>query len=416
MSEKIVLTAYETELLKLALPYAGKLEAEGEVMTRDGLRRELSCGKDIASRLKQYIKESKALVVAERLKAIPERAETRAEVNVAIGVPVGTSYSHVVRENVRLQRALAKAKYVAENEKEVRVQEAREEIEQIKVEKLGNRPSKEPAKKDTGLMLEVSLFDHHFGKLAWPSETTGRPYDVKIAEATFMRALEQLLERSKGFRYDQVLFIVGQDIFHSNDIAGNTANGTRLDTEGRFQKTYWTVRKLLCRAIERLKQIAPVKVLVVVGNHDKLSAWTLGDSIDCWFHDDPKVSVDNAPTYRKYFQFGKVLLMFTHGDLGKREDFPLLMATEQPKAFGETLFRETHTGHLHTTKNQEWHGVRVRTLPALCPADAWHHENAYVGSLRIAEAFVWSREEGLIAQFFHNDDAFPVIETKTEVI
>ena len=112
----------------------------------------------------------------------------------------------------------------------------------------------------------------------------------------------------ESFTYDQVLFIVGNDLFQSNDIAGNTANGTRLDTEGRFQKTYWTVRKMLCRAIERLKEIAPVKVLIVVGNHDKLSAWTLGDSLDCWFHDDPKVSVDNSPTYRKYFEFGKVLL------------------------------------------------------------------------------------------------------------
>jgi hypothetical protein len=381
------------------------------------LRRELSCGKDIASRLRQFIKDEKAVKLAESRKALPEAAETRAVVDYAIGSQPGTAYSFILRENVRLKKALDKSKFVTDAEKEQREQEARAEIEAIKLEKLGDKPSTiAKVKTPTGLVLELALSDHHFGKLAWPSETDGRPYDVKIAEATFMRALEQLIERSKGYVYEQVLLIVGNDIFHSNDQAGNTANGTRLDTEGRFQKTYWTVRKMLCNAIERLKQIAPVKVMVIVGNHDKLSAWTLGDSIDCWFHADPKVSVDNAPTYRKYFEFGKVLLMFTHGDLGRREDFPLLMATERSEAFGRTKFREVHTGHLHTTKTQEWHGVRVRILPALCPQDAWHHENAYTGAQRVAEAYVWSPEEGLIAQFFYNDDAASVIKTKTEIV
>ena len=408
MAEK--LSAFELSLLPQALEFAKQNE-----LTRDGLKRALSCGSDIATRLQHHIQEQDLVKVAEHLQKLPVTAEAKNEVQFAQGVQGDSAYGFVLRQNANLQREVARLKVKRESEKEQRAQEARAEIEQIKIEKLGDKPSKEKAKKDTGLVLEVSLFDHHFGKLAWPSETAGRPYDVKIAEATFMRALEQLLERSKGFTYDQVLFIVGNDLFHSNDIAGNTANGTRLDTEGRFQKTYWTVRKMLCRAIERLKEIAPVKVLIVVGNHDKLSAWTLGDSLDCWFHDDPKVSVDNSPTYRKYFEFGKVLLMFTHGDLGKREDFPLLMATEQSKAFGRTEFREVHTGHLHTTKTQEWHGVRVRILPALCPADAWHHENAYTGALRTAEAYVWSREEGLIAQFFHNDDAFPVIKTERKL-
>ena len=118
---------------------------------------------------------------------------------------------------------------------------------------------------------------------------------------------------------------------------------------------------------------------------------------------------------RKYHQYGKCMLMLTHGDKGKREDYPLLMATEQAKMFGETRFREAHTGHVHQTKTQEFHGVRVRILSALCPPDAWHAENGYVGNLRSAESYVWDREEGLVGQFFYNDDAQETLMTERTV-
>jgi hypothetical protein len=411
----IELTRYELTLLPKALSEV----RQDSTLTRDDLKRLLHCGSDIAQRLLTHIQANEMVKIAERLQALPVAAEVRAETQFILGDTSGSSYSYVLRENSRLQKALAKYRMKTEAEKEQRETEIRQEIEELKAlakEQIQRKPQAVKPRKDTGLMLELALSDHHFGKLAWPAETNGRPYDVKIAEATFMRAIEQLLELSKGFEFEQILLLVGNDIFHSNDAAGNTANGTRLDTEGRFHKTYWTVRKMLCKVIERLSEIAPVKVPILLGNHDKLSAWTLGDSLECYFEGDPNVVIENAPTYRKYHEFGKVLLMFTHGDLGKRLDYPLLMATENSAAFGRTQFREVHTGHLHTTRTEEIHGVRVRILPALCPADSWHHENGYVGSLRTAESYVWSREQGLIAQFFHNDDAFPVIKTKTEIV
>ena len=71
--------------------------------------------------------------------------------------------------------------------------------------------------------------------------------------------------------------------------------------------------------------------------------------------------------------------------------------------FGRTLFRECHTGHTHMTKLDEQHGVRVRVLPALCPADAWHSENGYIGNKRSAEAYVWDKNEGLISVVYHTE-------------
>ena len=114
------------------------------------------------------------------------------------------------------------------------------------------------------------------------------------------------------------------------------------------------------------------------------------------FHKCPDVKIDNEPTLRKYFAFGSVILMFTHGNRGKLSDYPLLMAAEQPQMFGGATHREAHTGDKHHLKVQEHHGIRVRISPALCPPDAWHSEHHFVGSTRSAEAFVWHETEGLV--------------------
>jgi len=97
------------------------------------------------------------------------------------------------------------------------------------------------------------------------------------------------------------------------------------------------------------------------------------------------------------------LIMFTHGDKGKAKDLPLIMAAEKSILFGSTKFHEIHTGHIHTLKVEERHGIRHRTLPALCPPDAWHAENGYVGNLRSSEAFVWDEQEGLIGIVIYTD-------------
>ena len=258
-------------------------------------------------------------------------------------------------------------------------------------------------KKPSGLLLEVNVPDLHIGKLSWGLETGGPNYDVKIAEATFNNALEVLISRVKGYSFDQILFILGNDLLNSDDIESRTTAGTYVSSDARYHKTFAVARTMTIKAIQRLKQLAPVKVIPVYGNHDRLSSWHLADSVEMFFTNDSEVTIDNRPRTRKYHQFGKVLLGFTHGDKGKKTDYPLIMATEEPVLFGSSKYREIHTGHLHKSQLDEQHGVRVRILPALCPADDWHSQNGFVGNIRSAEAYIWDREEGLIGIVFHNE-------------
>lgn len=259
------------------------------------------------------------------------------------------------------------------------------------------RPTPKRIAPDGEHLLEISIPDLHIGKLAWHQETMGADYDHKIAIRLYRDALDTLIARTAAFRFARIVLPVGNDFFHSDTKAGTTTGGTPLDTDSRFQKTYVAGRKLMVDAIERLRQIAPVTVVMVPGNHDSLTTFTLGDSLECWYHATPDVEVLNQPTPRKYLQHGRVMILWTHGDKGKRDNLPLLMATERPEMFGATKYREAHVGHLHQLQVKEMMGVRVRISPALCPPDAWHSEYHFVGNQRAAEGFVWHPTEGLVS-------------------
>lgn len=258
-----------------------------------------------------------------------------------------------------------------------------------------------PKAPKSGYMLELNIADLHNGKLAWSGETGHESYDTRIAEAVHDAAVETLLQRTGAYRFDEIVLAVGNDLLHVDSRANQTTAGTPQDTDSRYYKVFLSTRRMTQRAIERCRKLARVRVVMVPGNHDRDSVWHLGDSLSCVYDGCKDVVIDNAPTQRKYVEFGKVMLMLTHGDKGKRADYPLLMATEQAAMFGRTRFREAHTGHLHQTQVQEWHGVRVRILPSLAGVDAWHAENTYTGNIRAAEAFIWSASEGLVGTAYY---------------
>ena len=294
-------------------------------------------------------------------------------------------------------------------EKKVEIVDAKAEIESLKksaLEEVKRIPIViRKADKSSGNLLEIDIADHHFGKLAWAAETGNQNYDTKIATKLFKKAFQTILTRVSALTFDEIWFVVGNDLLNSDNAQGTTTRGTVVATDARYQKTFSIVRQVMTECIETLRPLAKkVKVIMVSGNHDQLSVWHLGDSLECFFNQYNDVEIDNTPKYYKYHRFGQVMIMYTHGDKGKRKNYPLMMATEQPEMFGNTKFREVHTGHRHTLEVEEQHGIRVRTMSALCPADSWHAENGYVGNLRAAEAFIWNKDEGLIGTAVYTDN------------
>lgn len=235
-------------------------------------------------------------------------------------------------------------------------------------------------------VLEISLPDIHYGKL---TEIT-----LEEMERQFLDTIEDLVNKGRGLEIERVLLPVGNDGMNTDGIKMSTTKGTpQHDVVGWKEsfRGYWT---LIVRAVDFLKDVAPVDIIVVSGNHDYERMYYAGDVLAGWYRNDPNVTVDNSTMPRKYYKYGKNMIMFTHGDNEKPADMPLIMATEQPEMFASTEFREAHCGHYHKEQVNEYRGVKVRFLPSICALDEWHRKMGYE-ALRSAQAFIWNHDEGL---------------------
>lgn len=260
---------------------------------------------------------------------------------------------------------------------------------------------------DKGQLLEINIFDLHFGKLCWGLET-GDNYDTKIARKRFLNAISSIISRVEGYDIKRIVFPIGNDFFNSDNSRNTTTNLTPQDEDLRWQKTYKAGRQLLIEGIDMLQTIAPVDVVVVQGNHDFERSFYVGDAMDCWYNNNENVSVDNNANPRKHYKFGDCLITYTHGNNEKIADLPLLVASEVPTLWAKTKYREIHVGHLHHKKEikflatQENKGITIRYMRSLSGTDAWHNLKGYKGGIQACEAFIWDEKEGLICQFSHN--------------
>lgn len=263
------------------------------------------------------------------------------------------------------------------------------------------QPKTTPKDNRGEILLEIAAMDLHFGKLGW-DEDCGENYDSKIAAVRFTAAIRGLVEKAqRQGKINRILFPAGNDYLHIDTSEQTTTLGTRQDADSRFSRIFREGRKLLVETIEYLKTIAPVDVVICVGNHDSNSMFHLGDALECWFHADPLVTVDNAPALRKYYRYGNTIIGFTHSDKEKLKDLPLLGATERRKDWSECAFKEWHTGHRHGEACSEEKGVKTRTISSLSGNDFWHFNQGYVGNIKAAEGFLFHKEDGLTAHLYH---------------
>lgn len=253
--------------------------------------------------------------------------------------------------------------------------------------------------------LEINIPDLHIGKLAWGKET-GEDYDIKIAVARYKKAVTELLSRVNPFSIEKFILPVGNDMINIDNKASTTTGGTPQSCDSRFGKMFQTAKDLLIETIDELTSIAPVDVIIIPGNHDTVAMFTLGEVLDAWYHSNDNVNVSNTHAPRKYYQYGKNLIMYTHGHNEKMQDLGIICATEQPQLWAATKFRRVHVGHLHHSRQikftdiQEYPGFTVKVLNSLSANDAWHSEKGY-NSLKGAEAFLYNKDKGLLANYYY---------------
>lgn len=248
------------------------------------------------------------------------------------------------------------------------------------------------------------ISDVHVGKYAWHQETGWPDYDISIATRLVREASRELLNSAATYRPSARTIVLLGDYFHYDTPHGQTTGGTALDRDGRVEKMMYEGARALFDVIEESADALPTNVIVVPGNHDTILSHSLRQILTAQFRKDKRIAVDTHSTSRKYFTHGKCLIGVTHGDKARRR-LHELMALEAREAWGQSLYREIHTGHLHSVAEvQTLSGVCVRTHPALCPPDGWHSLEGFVGAPRGMQSFFYHKAGALVAMTMSNPD------------
>ena len=295
--------------------------------------------------------------------------------------------------------------FIRNSENVVSFEEMREEfISELKAHSPNLTKIKRSKVKDPHLLV-VDIADLHIGKLAVDSES-GDAYNVETAIKRGIEGVEGIIEKASGFPIDQILFVIGNDVLHT-DNGYTTTGGTRQDTDGSWYENYKQARQLYVQCIERLLTLADVHICHCPSNHDYVSGFMLADSIYSWFRKSKNVTFDITNAHRKYYKYGVNMIGTTHGDGAKMEQLPLIMANEAKTVWAETEFRYIYLHHLHHFKKfvanlgQDYHGIVLEYLRSPSGTDSWHHRKGFQHAPKGVNAFVHHKKYGQVARLTH---------------
>lgn len=223
-------------------------------------------------------------------------------------------------------------------------------------------------------LLEIPLFDTHFG----------------ISDSEYYRpSLERIIKKITSRRWEEVLFVVGQDMFHNDNFRGQTSSGTLIETinmEKAWKDCLSFYQTLIQLANKNANQ---VKVIYSKGNHDESMSWAFVQTLKAMF---PDVDFDDSFIERKVHTFGDNFIGITHGDKA-RKNLHNIFPIEFPMEWAKAKNREIHMGHLHVEDGKDVFGMMVRTLATRNKTDQWHKNNGFVGAHKRFMLFEFSETE-----------------------
>ena len=221
-------------------------------------------------------------------------------------------------------------------------------------------------------LLEIPLFDMHFG----------------IADFSYyLEVYKDIANKIDSRKWNTILFIVGQDLFHNDGFTGKTTSGTMIDKvnmEQAWSDAYRFYSELIQKALENSKN---VNVIYSNGNHDQGICYGFVKTLEIKF---PQAIFDSRMQQRKGFTWEKVFLGLSHGDKGKaRLEKNFLREYRTEIANAEVV--EIHTGHFHHEVTKDDLGIVLRSLSTKAKTDDYHYENGFVGAMKRFQLFEYSK-------------------------
>lgn len=254
------------------------------------------------------------------------------------------------------------------------------------------KPIAAPTNTSSELMACYPIPEPHMGLYSWKTET-GADYDTDIAEAILLNSMTELVESAPNS--DKALIVNLGDYFHLDDESNQTKqSGNALDVDGRWSRVFKIGVKVHREMINlALKKHDHVTVKSGLGNHDKQSIYCLMSMMDAYFENEPRVHIELPINPFAYHTFGKNLIGIHHGNGVKPDKMPLVMATDMPKEWGNSIFRTMLMGHIHHRTVKEHPGCTVESFRSVAAKDSWHNGAGYRAG-RGMECIIYHKDGG----------------------
>lgn len=234
------------------------------------------------------------------------------------------------------------------------------------------------------LMLEIPLLDMHFGVSWWE--------DYKFVQA-------EIIDYIKLRKRKKIVIPMGQDMFHNNDLKGNTSNGTPIEKVDMLRCLEDAKRFWIPIIIESSKNAEEIEIIYSRGNHDETSSFIFVWALKQIFSEYTNVIFDMGYEDVKGRLFGKCLVAWMHGDKGRKRGNKVVDARGQIMSlFRQEFFTarvvEIHSGHEHTEKEfGDQYGILLRRLPTKNKEDEWSVDEGYVGNHKRFQLFEWTTKK-----------------------
>lgn len=224
--------------------------------------------------------------------------------------------------------------------------------------------------------LVLSPTDFHWGMYAWDGES-GDPYDREEAERRLFEHTQQIINRLPG-EPEKILLAVGSDWFHIDGVHAATTKGTPQDIDGTPTEILVTGCELVRSFVDLLRQVAPVEVFSMEGNHDAHNSKVLLLFLSAWYRHEEDVLVHKDWRPRLYTKYGNTLIGFHHGDKTPVKELGACMAREARNMWSTCKYHVFFGGHLHHHHVREIGGITHYQLPSLAGSDGWSSRHGYV--------------------------------------
>lgn len=235
----------------------------------------------------------------------------------------------------------------------------------------------------------IDITDFHLDKLDIYDNTI----EYKLDQ--YNKLLDGLLYKAYMSNYlEEITFVIGSDMLHTDNIFNQTTKGTQQEVVMRWNDAFDMAFDIYVQSINKLKQFCEkLNIILVSGNHGRTKEYYLAFALQKYFEKEETVVFDISTAPRKVFSYGNTFIGLHHGNT-KIENLPIVFAKEFAPEWGVAKYHEIKVGDKHHFMEKDYHGVRIKQLPACSNADSWHNDNNFVNSVQSAICSIYDKEKG----------------------